>query len=230
MSGSLDLPVLEERRSIRAEVAHALRAALVSGQMRPGEVYSAPMLAAQFGVSATPVREAMLDLVREGLVTTARNRGFRVRELSERELDEITEVRRLLEVPTTVRAIDLATPEALEPLRPMARRIVEAAAEKDLIAYLEHDRRFHLGLLAIAGNENLTTLVGELRSRTRLFGLERLAETGELAASAREHVEMLDLIAAKDRSGLDCLMTRHIDHIRGVWSGRGDESPHDQSP
>jgi DNA-binding GntR family transcriptional regulator len=219
----LDLPSIGERRSIRAEVTHALRAALVSGQMRPGEVYSAPMLAAQFGVSATPVREAMLDLVREGLVTTARNRGFRVRQLSERELDEITEVRRLLEVPTTVKTIDLVTPETLKELRPMALRLVEAAAEKDLIAYLEHDRQFHLRLLAVAGNESLERLVGELRSRTRLFGLGRLADSGELAASAREHVEMLDLIAAKDRPGLERLMMRHISHIRGVWAGREED-------
>jgi len=223
MTGPLDLPSIGERRSIRAEVIHALRAALVSGQMRPGEVYSAPMLAARFGVSATPVREAMLDLVREGLVTTARNRGFRVRELSERELDEITEVRRLLEVPTTVKTIDLVTPETLKELRPMALRLVEAAAERDLIAYLEHDRRFHLRLLAVAGNENLTRLVGELRSRTRLFGLGRLADSGELAASAREHIEMLDLIAAKDRPSLERLMMRHISHIRGVWAGREED-------
>jgi DNA-binding GntR family transcriptional regulator len=223
MTESLDLPSLEERRSIRAEVAHALRAALVSGQMRPGEVYSAPMLAAQFGVSATPVREAMLDLVREGLVTTARNKGFRVRELSDRELDEITEIRRLLEVPSTVKVIGLATPETLKQLRPMALRLIDVAAEKDLIAYVEHDRQFHLGLLSMAGNAHLVSLVGELRSRTRLFGLGRLADSGELASSAREHIEMLDLIAAKDRRGLERLMTRHISHIRGVWAGRDDE-------
>jgi DNA-binding GntR family transcriptional regulator len=56
-----------------------------------------------------------------------------------------------------------------------------------------------------------------------LFGLGRLADSGELASSAREHIEMLDLIAAKDRRGLERLMTRHISHIRGVWAGRDDE-------
>ncbi|MBM0226748.1 MULTISPECIES: GntR family transcriptional regulator [Micromonospora] len=223
MTESLDLPFLEERPSVRGRVAHALRAALVAGQMRPGEVYSAPTLAAQFGVSPTPVREAMLDLVKEGLVETVRNKGFRVTELSDQELDNITEIRQLIEVPATVKAIDIATADDLARLRPMAQRIVDVAQERDLIAYIEHDRRFHLELLSLMGNAHLVSLVGELRARSRLFGLTRLAESGELGTSALEHIQMLDLIAAKDRSGLERLMKAHIGHVRGSWAGRDEE-------
>jgi DNA-binding GntR family transcriptional regulator len=224
MNQSLELPSLEERLSVRGQVAHALRAALVAGQLRPGEVYSAPTLAAQFGVSPTPVREAMLDLVKEGLVQTVRNKGFRVTKLSEQELDNITEIRQLIEVPTTVKAIGVTTVDDLARLRPMAQRIVDVAQDKDLIAYIEHDRRFHLELLSLAGNAYLVSLVGELRARARLFGLTRLAESGELDASALEHIQMLDLIAAKDRRGLERLMKVHIGHVRGSWAGR-DEVP-----
>ncbi|BCB76718.1 hypothetical protein Pflav_031280 [Phytohabitans flavus] len=193
--------------------------------MRPGEVYSAPVLAAQLGVSATPVREAMLELAKEGLVLTVPNKGFRVRELSDRELDEITEIRMLLEVPTTVRAASVATPEDLIRLRPVAEAVVDAAERKDLIAYLEHDRRFHLDLLALAGNEQLVALVGELRSRSRLFGLRQLADAGELGPSAREHVQMLELVEAGDAKSLERLMRRHISHLRGSWAGRVEKAP-----
>ncbi|MFG2040545.1 GntR family transcriptional regulator [Dactylosporangium sp. NPDC048998] len=225
MNGSFEPTVLDERRSVRGQVIHALRAALIAGQMRPGEVYSAPVLAARFGVSATPVREAMLALVKEGLVLTVPNKGFRVRELSDRELDEITEIRMLLEVPTTVRGAAEATAADLARLRPMADMVVEAAEQKDLIAYVEHDRRFHLDMLSLAGNEQLVTLVGELRSRSRLFGLQRLADTGELTASALEHVRMLELIEAGDTKGLEWLMRRHIGHVRGSWAGRVEGAP-----
>ncbi|MFF4607591.1 GntR family transcriptional regulator, partial [Streptomyces sp. NPDC001339] len=68
-----DLNVGRER--LRDQVSHALRAALISGELRPGVVYSAPTLAGDFGISATPVREAMLDLAREGLVEPVRNKG-----------------------------------------------------------------------------------------------------------------------------------------------------------
>src|ERR1043166_8203181 len=77
------LPSLGGRRSsYRERVAAALRAALIAGGLRPGEVYSAPDLAPRFGVSATPVREAMLELVKEGLVGTVPNKGFRVTSVS----------------------------------------------------------------------------------------------------------------------------------------------------
>lgn len=222
MSDPLALPSLDERRSVRSQVIHALRGALVSGQMTPGEVYSAPALAAQFGVSATPVREAMLELVKEGLVLTVPNKGFRVRELSDRELDEITAVRLLLEVPTTVAVIGHATPEDLAALRPLADDLVRLAEQRRLIDYVEQDRRFHLELLALAGNEELVRLVGELRARSRLYGLSSLAEQGTLTESAREHPTMLDLVAAGDRRGLERLIRRHIGHVRGSWAGRAE--------
>jgi DNA-binding GntR family transcriptional regulator len=218
----LGLPSLDQRRSMRSQVIHALRAALVSGQMRPGEVYSAPTLAAQFGVSPTPVREAMLELVKEGLVTTVPNRGFRVRELSDRELDEITEIRLLLEIPTTLDVAATAGREALERLRPIAQRIVDAAIDKDLLGYLDHDRQFHLALLAMGENRQLVTIVGELRARSRLFGLEQLAATGELVESAREHLQMVDLMVASDRDGLERLLRTHIRHVRGRWAGTAE--------
>jgi DNA-binding GntR family transcriptional regulator len=214
----LALPSLQERRSMRGEVGSALRAALIGGQMRPGVVYSAPALAAQFGVSATPVREAMLDLVREGFVETVPNKGFRVTELSDRELDELTEIRRLIEVPTTVAVIDQAEPADLQALRIIADQVVAAAAEKDLIGYIDGDTRFHLGLLALAGNVALVEIVRDLRSRSRLFGLQRLADSGELIESAREHLRLLDLIVTRDRRGLRQLMESHIGQIRGRWA------------
>src|SRR5439155_3131698 len=88
-----------EKVSIRERVGRALRAAIVSGEMEPGTVYSAPSLGARFGVSATPVREAMIDLVREGLVEIVPNKGFRVTAIDEADLDQITELRLLIEPP-----------------------------------------------------------------------------------------------------------------------------------
>jgi DNA-binding GntR family transcriptional regulator len=166
----------------------------------------------------------MLELVKEGLVLTVPNKGFRIRELSDRELDEITEIRLLLEVPTTAKVIGRATAEDLADLRPMAERIVEVAEAKDLISYIEQDRLFHLALLALAGNTQLVELIGELRARSRLYGLAPLAESGELVDSAREHVEMLRLIEAGDERGLVRLMRVHIGHVRGSWAGRSERA------
>ncbi|MET9218349.1 GntR family transcriptional regulator [Streptomyces sp. NPDC088197] len=210
--------VIPVREHLRDQVANALRAALIAGELRPGAVYSAPILAAELGVSATPVREAMLDLAKEGLVEAVRNKGFRITEITERDLDEYTEIRALIEVPTIGRATAVATPEQLEALRPLALEIVETARGHDLIGYLEADRRFHLGLLALAGNGHLVEVVSDLRKRSRLYGLNWLDETGRLVASAQEHIELLDLMLARDSEGAQECISRHLGHVRSLWA------------
>jgi DNA-binding GntR family transcriptional regulator len=215
----LNLPSLGARPNIREQIAEALRASLVAGEMRPGVVYSAPALAERFGVSPTPVREAMLDLVKEGLVTAVRNKGFRVTELSDRDLDEITEIRTLIEVPTVARIA--ASPEGAEELRPLAEAVVAAAERRDIIGYIEADQAFHLALLALGGNAHLVEVVRELRHRSRLYGVPGLAERGELLPSAWEHLRLLDLVTGGDAPAAEALMRHHLSHVRGLWASAG---------
>ncbi|MCQ4084823.1 GntR family transcriptional regulator [Streptomyces sp. RB6PN25] len=216
---------------LRDQVAHALRAALISGELRPGQVYSAPGLAEEFGISATPVREAMLDLAREGLVEPVRNKGFRVTEVNERDLDQYTEIRTLIEVPMVGRITKTASREDLEALRPIAEEIVRAAREHDLIGYLEADRRFHLSLLALSGNNRLVETVGDLRKRSRLYGLTALDSRGELIPSAEEHLELLDLMLAGEAKAAQKCMTRHLGHVRSLWAkGESEEGSAKHTP
>ncbi|MFR0356028.1 GntR family transcriptional regulator [Streptomyces sediminimaris] len=215
------LPPLGGRKpNFRERVVDVLRAALISGELRPGEVYSAPGLAPRLGVSATPVREAMLELVKEGMVDIVPNKGFRVTAVSDRQLDEYKHVRSLIEIPTTVGLATTADAADLEALRPLADEIVDSAAKGDLIAYIEADLDFHLGLLALAGNGHLVDVVRDLRRRSRLYGLTALVEAGRLRASAEEHLELLDALLARDPEGVREVMTRHLGHVRGLWAAR----------
>lgn len=213
------LPHLGGRKpNFRERLVDVLRAALISGELRPGEVYSAPSLAPRFGVSATPVREAMLELAKDGLVDIVPNKGFRVTEVSDTQLDEYTHIRSLIEIPTTVGLASTADPEDLKALRPIALEIVLSAGKGDLIAYVEADLRFHLGLLALAGNEHLVEVVRDLRCRARLYGLTALVEAGRLEASAHEHLELLDVLLARDPERVREVITRHLGHVRGLWA------------
>jgi DNA-binding GntR family transcriptional regulator len=203
------------RTSLREQVANAVRSALVSGEMRPGVVYSVPGLASRFGVSATPVREALLDLAKEGLVEAVRNKGFRVTSLSEQDLDEIFELRSLLEVPGVARLAVTADPVQLDRLRPLADAIVAAAREQQLLAYLEADRRFHLALLELIDNRRLLAIVRNLRAQARLHGPRPVASRGELTAAAQDHHELLDLLTGRDAAGAAKVMRRHLERAGG---------------
>ncbi len=210
------------RRSLRDTVASRIRSSIVSGDLAPGEEFSAPTLGQQFGVSATPVREAMLDLVREGLVEVLPNRGFRVTEVSDKVLADITSVRLLLE-PPAVASITESIPVAdLPVVRARAEAIVQAAADRDLTAYLEADAVFHLGLLGYTGNDTLIDVVSRLRAQTRQFGLKALLEAGELPANAREHIAIAERIDARDPDGVERLLQIHIRHTIGIWAGHSE--------
>ncbi|CAM5468167.1 GntR-family regulatory protein OS=Streptomyces glaucescens OX=1907 GN=SGLAU_01410 PE=4 SV=1 [Streptomyces glaucescens] len=212
--------LITAQERLRDQVAHALRAALISGELQPGRVYSAPALASDFGISATPVREAMLDLVREGLVEPVRNKGFRVTEISERDLDQYSELRALIEVPTVGAVTRSASREQLEALRPVAEEIVVSARDHDLLGYLDADRRFHLALLGLHGNDRLVETVGDLRKRSRLYGLTALDARGMLLPSAQEHLELLDLMLAGDAAAAEAVMSLHLGHVRSLWAAR----------
>ncbi len=211
--------------NLRGLVRRALEAALVAGELRPGEIYSAPAQAERFGESATPVREAMLDLVKDGFVEVVRNKGFRVVAMSELDLDRISEIRLLLEVPSTVRAAALLTPAVTASLGRLAGEIEQAASMGDLIRYLDADRRFHVELIAVLGNPALTDLVDRFRRQTRLFGLDALVRSGRLVTSAQEHHTLLATLQSGDAEATRRLISAHIGHVRGVWAGREEDHP-----
>ena len=217
MEANLVKPILEQQ-SLREQIAGSLRAAVIAGELEGGTVYSVPSLAAQFGISATPVREAMLELSRDGLVEPVRNKGFRVTVMSDQQLDEITQLRELIEVPTVAAIAELITPADVDALRPAAERIVTTAETGDLVGYLESDREFHLRLLAIAGNQLLVETVGRLRMQTRLYGLPKLEREHRLARSAEEHLELLDALSRHDSAETEAIMRRHIGHVRRLWA------------
>lgn len=225
----LQLPDLGERRNLRQNVAETLRALLITGKMEPGQLYSAPKLAAQFGVSPTPVREAMLDLVTEGHIEPVRNKGFRVVNPTRTELDELAEIRRYIE-PPVMASVARRTPDSaeltarVESLRPAAEEIVEAAGAVDLLRYIDLDTRFHLDFLALHGNGRLVHEVRDLRRRSRLFGLDTMASSGTLDLMAKEHEKMVDLALAGAAEEIETLVRDHIDHVRNEWAGDAGES------
>lgn len=210
--------------NLRERVEVALEAAIRSGEMPEGELFSAPALATKFNVSATPVREAMLNLEKLGFVEAVRNKGFRVTSIRDEDVTNIVAVRRMLE-PALARELagEIPTGEYAH-LRTMADAIVDGASSGDLTTYLEADRAFHEAINAHSDNPRLTSLISQLRKETRLPGLAGLLATEELSKSAAEHHELLNLLEAGDGAGAEAVMHRHIGHVIGWWAGRDEAS------
>lgn len=195
---------------LRDQIRDLLRAAVLSGQLRPGLVYSARALADQLGVSPTPVREAMFELVRRGLLEPRRNRGFVLCTYSAADRAQLASVLYLLERHVCV--MDTAAQSAaFDELEGHAIRTRLAAEAGDAAAFLESEERFHHRLCMLSENRALGEAVLDLRARVRLHDLTRPEPTAvELLDRSAEHFELIRLLRLGDSAAALQVLEHHI--------------------
>jgi DNA-binding GntR family transcriptional regulator len=198
-----------EVHSLREQVVGRVRAEIVSGQVGPGAIYTVPGLAGELGISTTPVREALLELSRAGLVTPMRNRGFRVEPTTLEDVENVFSLRVLLERHALVTLAERRLSDT-EPLVVLADAVGDAVKRNDVTAYLEADRGFHEALVARVNNPRLTRMIMTLRSDMRLYGIDTKEGRERQRASVREHFQMIEYAAAGDTERIGALITKHI--------------------
>ncbi|MFQ3458929.1 GntR family transcriptional regulator [Bradyrhizobium sp. UFLA01-814] len=196
-------------QNLREQVLQRVRAEIISGQSLPGTMYSVPSLAASLGVSSTPVREALLELSRGGLVEPMRNRGFKVVEPTLTELRNLFDMREVLELHAAV-LVAANPPKDLAVVRGWADQIARAVETDDVQLYLEADRNYHREFIAAAGNDLLTDTVMGLRDKMRLYGISSRAGHERQQASVPEHYRLIELALAGETEALTTLLRTHI--------------------
>ncbi len=204
--------------SLREQAAESIRAGIISGKIAADVLYSVPTLASELGVSPTPVREAMLDLVGEGLVLTVRNRGYRVIKPTAKDLEDILSIRLLLEVPAMGEVAVSHQDGDLDRYYTLADRLPALARKGQVQAYLNADAELHLGLVALLDNPRLVDMVRLLRNQSRLFDLGPLLAARELSQAGAEHRDLLDTIASRDRKRTEAVTRAHLSEVRKAWT------------
>jgi DNA-binding GntR family transcriptional regulator len=208
----------ERRATLTDRATDALRAAIVDGRLRAGELYSVAQLADQLGVSRTPAREALLLLERQGMVRFERNRGARVLETTARDLDEIFALRLLLEVPAAEQAARRVAAGADDELLGAVEAALAAMAEQldppDENSFMAHDRDFHQLLLGAAGNTRLTAIVADLRDHVHLRGASTVGRGRDLRAIYDEHVAIVEALRGGDPAAVGAAMRHHLERTR----------------
>jgi DNA-binding GntR family transcriptional regulator len=196
-------------QNLREQVLQQVRGEIISGQSMPGSMYSVPTLAASLGVSTTPVREALLELTRSGLIEPMRNRGFRVVEPTLTELRNLFDLREVLELHAAA-IVARKSRKNLKGLSRFADDITRAVRTEDINLYLEADRSFHRLLTAEADNARLTEMVMGLRDQMRLYGINSRAGLARQNESTAEHYKIIELAMAGEEEALTNLLRRHI--------------------
>lgn len=198
-----------------AETAYRhVKDALVAGRLAPGEMLSEGDVAAELGMSRTPVREAFLRLSAEGWLRLFPRRGALVVPVAPGEAEDVVDARLLLEVHAVevVVAGPAARRDALvAELRGLVDRQRAALAAGDLGGYADHDAAFHLAVVAAGGNALLTGFSATLRERQRRMVALSVGTAGERAPGfVAGHEELVAAIAAGDAAAFRASLRAHL--------------------
>lgn len=220
------MKAVEGGDSLVAQVGARLRAAIEHRELEPGQLYSVIGVAAELGVSRTPVREALLGLAEAGLVRVERNRGFTVVQPSSRQIRDVFEVRTLLEA-WAARAAASAPAQALDAVEAAFEAMAAASRSADLTAFAEHDVDFHHAVLLAAGNPFLTTAVQAARDAVLALGVSTAGHSRTTDEILEEHRPILVALRAADADAAESSMRSHLEHTRDLMVGRAEEQERD---
>jgi DNA-binding GntR family transcriptional regulator len=201
---SLSQPALYE------QVAERLRTRIYAHELVPGTWVDEQKLAEEYGISRTPMREALKVLASEGLVQLKPRRGCYVTELSEEDLDEIFPVMALLEGRVAYEATVKAGDRDLDALDTIHKRLEKHAKQGNIDGFFEANQDFHQALQKLAGNRWLQKAIEDLRIVVRLTRRDSLRLDGRVTQSLDEHRAMLAAIQKRDATEAGRLMHDHL--------------------
>src|SRR5574337_79847 len=203
-----------EPLALYQQVAERLRQRIFSHDLKPGSWVDEQTLAEQYGISRTPLREALKVLAAEGLVTLKPRRGCYVTEISDRDLDEIFAVMALLEGQCAADCAQRASAADLAELQHLQDTLERAAREDDVDGFFEANQAFHRRVQEIADNRWLQQVIQDLRKVIKLSRHHSLLSEGRLDQSLEEHRRILAALLARDGAAAETEMRTHIGSAR----------------
>lgn len=187
-----------------------IRSDITSGRLEPGTLVSAVQLAERIGVSRTPIRDALLQLERAGMVRIEKNRGATILATTLDDLLEVFQIRLMLEVPAAGHAARVRSDEQMAGIRECLEAMNEATEDPERLLVL--DRDLHIAIAEASGGRRLAGILTDLRNLvlTRGVGTTSTARTGRELVD--DHIGLVDAIERRDVGEAEAEMRRHIKH------------------
>lgn len=198
------------RRTLHDELLDRLRQMIVDGDLVPGQKVPEKELCERFGVSRTPLREALKVLANEGLVTLTPNRGAMIAELTMDDLEEAFPVMGALEALSGELACANMTEAELAEIRKLHDRMVAHYEARELKPYFRANRRIHELILAAARNETLTSLYRSLEGRVRQARYLANMSEERWPVAVEEHSQMIEALEKRDSARLSAILKSHL--------------------
>ena len=211
------------RSTLRQQIADALRDEVLGGRLQPGQEFTVKEIAEQYGVSATPVREALVDLSAQGLLDADQHRGFRVHEYSVDDFRGMLEARNLVTEgmfhalanghTEDQRLDDPRTVRAAAGVRRRGEEAERAATAGDLTVLIGYDLRFWRELSALFGNSYLTDFLHRLRVQSWVCAVQHLRRLTDLRGALWSgHTELVDALSRRDLAAARAVLDAYNAH------------------
>lgn len=187
-----------------------LRESIINGHLAPGEVFAEATLAKELEISRTPVREALLELASNGLVTYLPRKGVVVNKFTDEDAREIFQVRMAVEL----FCVELVTQQHaaldLQTIREPLKRQIDALAQNDMRAFITGDRDFHTAFTELLDNSRLCQILDNVRDQIQIMALNALGNPGRGHQVMEEHKAILSAVEGGDVTAARRAITEHL--------------------
>jgi len=201
---------IERPETLLALAYDRIKGLLVRGELKQDIIYSANQFAEILGVSRTPVREALIQLVAESLLISVQGRGFRIREFTAKEIRDFFETRLMIETYVIGRLAGGVGPEDIQALDESLMQMIQSAEKKDSYGFLEADKAFHMNLIHRHENLLLVSIMENIRNLISILGRKALAISGRTEEVVEEHRRVLDGLRRRDAGEAAAAMRDHL--------------------
>ena len=205
---------LKQPESLAKMAYEAIRKSILSGQWKIGELYNEKAIAADLGISRTPVREALLELASQDLIIFLPRRGLMVNRFTRRDVDEIFELRKAIEL-AAVEKITVTSPQFdLFEIEDALLSQRKAVKQKDYLAFMEADRLFHTSFSELTSNRRLIAILENIRDMIHVMGAKALALEGRALEVIEEHQTIFEALKKGNIEEARRAMAYHLDQSK----------------
>jgi DNA-binding GntR family transcriptional regulator len=221
------LPSISRPETLARQAYRALRRAIRQGILVKGRVYSEGQIARMLQISRTPVREALIELTRQGVTAKLAQQGFRLRDVGPRERTEVYHLRRAIETYIVRRLATEATDEQIAALRHVMseQESLKDARPFDAVAFTEAGEAFHLAMPSLIGLERSAEILETLRGVLWVSGVAITEQRGRPEEALAEHREIVRAVAAREPDAAERAVLTHLERtVEVALQGGADRS------
>ncbi|WP_182916919.1 GntR family transcriptional regulator [Bacillus sp. PK3_68] len=211
----IQLKPIEKEKTTQDKVYKQIKKAILFGGITSNEIFTEVQLAETLNTSRTPVRAAIQDLVKEGLLVSIPRKGLTVRKLTQEEQDEVFLLRSAIEVEAVKKLIKVITsPEQLRSLKLILEQQEEALQNDDAVRFVELDHEFHLSLTRLANFTIIEQVLNNLHNLTRLMGLKAVSKQGRMKNVLMEHKQIIQALEEKNPELASQMILNHLEKTK----------------